>query len=266
MVAGRVGQEGQVWRLNGWRQRLGTHAIALWGGGLLFWLDFVWSHGCGGGVWGILLKHGLLCSFIQKESSLQALRLFQIANLLMGSGIEQGFVSVISYLNYSTSMLMAFLVLVVAWSAGEYLLPISSWSFLLCRCVQMLQPLSIQASFQPLHFEPSVCLKWTQTLQVHLGQSFQIRSDSFFFSCPSHKVKCKTVTCSQLCSEGSQTFWWTWAEFVPNPRTRCILNVFLGPCVVNVTWLWNGVPRANVACDQSTGIREEEEEFFFRKL
>ena len=50
---------------------------------------------------GVLLKHGLLCSFVQRESSLQALRPLQVANRHMGSGIDGGFASEVNpYLKY----------------------------------------------------------------------------------------------------------------------------------------------------------------------
>lgn len=53
---------------------------------------------------------------------------------------------------------------------------------------------------------------------------------------------------------------------MPNLRSRCVFRVFLRLCVVNVTWLQNGVPRAKVACDQSPGIREGEDEFFLQVI
>lgn len=77
---------------------------------------------------GILLKHGLLCSFIQREPSLQALRLLQVANHCMGSGIDGGFASEVNpYLNaYNTGILVALSVLVVVRSAVESLSPLLS--------------------------------------------------------------------------------------------------------------------------------------------
>lgn len=76
---------------------------------------------------GILLKHGLLCSFIQREPSLQPLRLLKVANHCMGSGIDGGFASEVNpYLNYNTGILMALSVLVVVRSAVEPLSPLLS--------------------------------------------------------------------------------------------------------------------------------------------
>lgn len=53
---------------------------------------------------------------------------------------------------------------------------------------------------------------------------------------------------------------WICAKF----QNQVYFCVFLELYVVNVTWPWIWVPRANIACDQSTGIKEKEEEFFFR--
>lgn len=120
----------------------------------------------------------------------------------------------------------------------------------------------IQGRLQSLSLEPSLRLRvWTHNSP---SASWSKLRSAIRSLCLSHEVWCKTVTWSQLCSKGSQTFRWTWAELVPNPRTRCIFHVLLGLGVVNVTWFWSLVHRANAACHQGTGIREEEEEFFFR--
>lgn len=61
----------------------------------------------------ILLKHGLLWGFIQRESHLQALRLLKVANHLHGTG--GGFASEVTpYLTCSAGVPVAVSVLVVA--------------------------------------------------------------------------------------------------------------------------------------------------------
>lgn len=158
-------------------------------------------------------------------------------------------------------MLVAFSLVEVR-STMESQSPASGWPSLRCRWLQIPHLLSIQqCSLQPL----TSWTKFMPELNSNSPSASQSKLPSLIRSCcSSHKVLCKTVTWSQLCSEGSQTFQWTWAAFVPNPQTRCIFHVLLGLCVVNVTWLWNLVHRANVVCDRGIGIREEEEEFFFR--